>query len=284
MAETSFASGPDAAGLRWPIRLDVLGVRVSAAGYSEAAEVILRAAKQRTPALVDHLSLHGLSLAQRDPAFREMLEAFDLVGPDGQPVRWALNRLYGAGLADRLYGPELMDRLCALAARERLGIYLYGGHPEVSGRLRRKLLEHHPRLRIVGCESPPFGELSEVDAALVDRINSSGAGIVFLGLGCPKQERFAHAYRGRIRAVQICVGAAFDFLACEKPMAPSWMQARGLEWLFRLGSEPRRLWKRYLVSTPGVAARLALQLARPGTSATIAASNNRGQLALGDSG
>jgi exopolysaccharide biosynthesis WecB/TagA/CpsF family protein len=259
----------------WPRRHDVLGVGVSATRYDEAADFILRAAKQRMPALVDHLSLHGLALARRDPSFRAALEAFDLVAPDGQPVRWALNRLHGAGLTDRVYGPALMERLCELAARERLGIYLYGGQPQVSGRLRRMLLKRHPRLRVVGCESPPYRPLSpDEDAAVVDRINSSGAGIVFLGLGCPKQEYFARAHQGRIHAVQICVGAAFDFLAGAKPMAPPWMQARGLEWCFRLASEPRRLWRRYLVSTPGLAARLALSFLRPGRSAGIADVNN----------
>jgi exopolysaccharide biosynthesis WecB/TagA/CpsF family protein len=280
----SFSSEPAVAELCWPARHDVLGVRVSASDYTEAAQIILRAARQRVPALVDHLSLHGLSLAQSDPAFREALDAFDLVAPDGQPVRWALNRLHGADLPDRLYGPELMERLCALAVPERVGVYLYGGRPEVAGRLRRKLLERHPGLRIVGCESPPFrASGSVVDVALVDRINSSGAGIVFLGLGCPKQERFAHTYRGRIRAVQICVGAAFDFLANTKPTAPRWMQARGLEWLFRLGSEPRRLWKRYLVETPGVAARLALQLARPGRNTVLGGTDPLDHLTVGDS-
>jgi len=231
----------------WPVRHALFGVPVSAATYEDAERVVLAAARERRPVLVDHLSVHGLAEAQRDPSFRAALERFDLVAPDGQPVRWALNLLFGTRLPDRVYGPALMERLCADAARERIGVYLYGGRPGVLARLRERLLARHPGLCIVGAEAPPFRPLTpEEDAAAVERIERSGAGLVFIGLGCPKQELFAAAHAGRISAVQLCVGAAFDFLADAKPMAPRWMQDGGLEWLFRLASEPRRLWRRYL--------------------------------------
>jgi exopolysaccharide biosynthesis WecB/TagA/CpsF family protein len=254
----------------WPPRHLLFGVPVSATNEAEAESSVLAAARAGRPALVDHLSVHGLSEAQHDPSFREALTHFDLVAPDGQPVRWALNLLFGTKLRDRVYGPALMERLCARAAKEEIGVYLYGGRPEVLSRLRERLLGRHPGLRIVGAESPPFRALTpEEDAAVVERIERSGAGLVFIGLGCPKQELFAAAHVDRIHAVQLCVGAAFDFLAGVKPMAPRWMQDRGLEWLFRLASEPRRLWRRYLVANSIFVAQLGRELLRRGMRARI---------------
>jgi N-acetylglucosaminyldiphosphoundecaprenol N-acetyl-beta-D-mannosaminyltransferase len=142
-----------------------------------------------------------------------------------------------------------MLRLCEAAAREQIGIYLYGGTTTSQAQLQAKLLAHFPSLVISGGESPPFRPLTaDEDRAAVERINDSGAGIVFVGLGCPKQDHFAADHRTRIRAVQVCVGAAFDFHAGVTPMAPPWMQKRGLEWLYRLCREPRRLGRRYLVT------------------------------------
>jgi exopolysaccharide biosynthesis WecB/TagA/CpsF family protein len=248
---------------RWPVRHLLLGVPVSAAGPDEAERCILAAAREGRAALVDHLSAHGLAEARRDPRFREALARFDLVAADGQPVRWALNLLFGAGLRERVYGPALMDRLCARAAEEGLPIYLYGGSREVLVRLSENLRERHRGLCIAGAEAPPFRPLTPEEArASTERIARSGARLVFVGLGCPKQELFAAAHADRIPAVQLCVGAAFDFLAGTKPMAPRWMQARGLEWLFRLASEPRRLWRRYLVANSEFVVRLGGELLR----------------------
>jgi exopolysaccharide biosynthesis WecB/TagA/CpsF family protein len=256
--------------MSWPARHLLFGVPVSAVSCAEAERAVLAAARARRPALVDHLSVHGLAEAQRDPAFREALARFDLVAPDGQPVRWALNALHGTQLRERVYGPALMERLCAEASREGIGVYLYGGRPGVVARLRERLTRRHPGLRIVGAESPPFRPLSVVeDAATVERIERSGAGLVFIGLGCPKQELFAAAHAGRISAVQVCVGAAFDFLAGAKPMAPGWMQAHGFEWLFRLASEPRRLWRRYLVANSVFLVQLGRELARRAVRTSI---------------
>jgi len=249
--------------LRLPLRHDVLGVSVSETSYESLLELLLPAACGSLPLIVDHLSVHGLAEAARDPGFATVLNGLDVLAPDGQPVRWALNRLWDAGLEERVYGPELMLRLCEGAARRGVGVYLYGGRPEVARRLRERLLARFPSLRIVGCEAPPFRALSEPeDRALVERIERSGAGLFFIGLGCPKQERFAFAHRDRIRAVQLCVGAAFDFHAGVKPMAPRWMQDRGLEWLFRLGTEPRRLLRRYLVNNAWFARRMTGELIR----------------------
>lgn len=249
--------------IRWPSRHLLFGVPVSATSCDEAERCILAAARGGRPALVDHLSAHGLAEARRDLRFREALAQFDLVAPDGQPVRWALNLLFRAGLQERVYGPALMDRLCARAAEEGIGVYLYGGSRDVLLHLCENLRDRHRGLRIVGAESPPFRPLTaEEDRAAVERIDRSGARLVFIGLGCPKQELFAAAHAESIRAVQLCVGAAFDFLAGTKPTAPRWMQDRGLEWGFRLASEPRRLWRRYLVANSYFLVRLGRELVR----------------------
>jgi N-acetylglucosaminyldiphosphoundecaprenol N-acetyl-beta-D-mannosaminyltransferase len=201
---------------------------------------------------------HAIVTAANDPSLREAVNTFELIGTDGQPVRWAMNWLHGTKLRDRVYGPELMLRLCRRAAELDVGIYLYGSSTEVIEALQRNLLEKYPGLRIVGAEAPPFRPLSHhEEEAMFERINQSGAGLVFLGLGCPKQDFFAHRYRDRIHAVQVCVGAAFDFHAGRKRTAPGWMQRCGMEWLFRLASEPRRLWRRYLVTNTQFLVKLA---------------------------
>lgn len=235
--------------IEWPAKYDLFGVGATATCYDEAVSVIIRAALRKVPGTVDLMSAHGLVAGARDAKFREALNSFDIVASDGQPVRWALNFFHGTGLKDRVYGPELTIRLCKAAAEQGVPIYLYGSSPAVIEKLCANLLDKLPALRIVGAESPPFRPLTpEEDAAVVSRINDSGAGIVFIGTGCPKQEYFAFEHRHSIKGVQLCVGAAFDFHAGEKKTAPSWMQKRGLEWLYRLTQEPKRLWKRYLVT------------------------------------
>lgn len=248
----------------WPKRHNLFRLQVSETSYAESEELVIRAALERRSALVAHLCVHGLVHANGDAAFAEALRGFDIVAPDGQPVRWALNALYGTGLEDRVYGPVLMKRLCRRAAREGIGIYLYGSSDEVLEKLSTKLKASHPELIISGSEAPPFRQLTETERTLaIERINSSGAGLVFIGLGCPKQELFAYENRDRIKAVQLCVGAAFDFLAGHKEMAPRWMQDHGLEWLFRLASEPRRLMSRYLVNNTLFLLHMAREILRP---------------------
>lgn len=233
----------------WPGKRDLFGVSVSVTWYADAIERIITAGKARQAAIVDLMPVHSLVTAATDSAYRQKLNQFDMVCPDGQPVRWALNLFHKAGLTDRVYGPELMWRTCAAAEKAGVAIYLYGASPAVVQTLAEKIGQTFAGLKIAGVESPPFRPLTaEEDAAVVERINASGAGIVFLGTGCPRQEIFAFEHRPSIRAVQLCVGAAFDFHAGQKKMAPSWMQKRGLEWLFRLSQEPGRLWKRYLVT------------------------------------
>jgi len=248
--------------LRWPPKLNVLGLGVSVATPEQAVDAIIGAAKARQSACIAHLAVHSVATARRDPAFRRMLEDFEITGPDGHSVRVALNLLYGTGLRQRVAGPDLMPLLVERAAREDVGVYLLGSRAEVVSALRKNLLARSPAAQIVGCEPYPFRPLTRAeDEAVTERINRSGAGIVFLGLGCPLQERFAWEHRDRIHAVTVCVGAAFDFLAGTVPRAPRWMQRWGVEWLFRLAMEPRRMWKRYLVASAVFISGLLLQLA-----------------------
>lgn len=235
--------------LTWPKKFDVLGVKVSATAYEPAVDALMAAAHAGQPALATFLPVHGLVTAATDALYCARINQFDLVGPDGQPVRWAMNLLHKTNLTDRVYGPELTLRLCRRAAVEGISIFLYGSTPDVLDPLAKKLIELAPGLVIAGVESPPFRPLTEQEQHdTCDRINASGAKLVFIGLGCPRQDVFAHDHKHQINAVQLCVGAAFDFHAGAKKMAPAWMQKRGLEWLFRLCQEPGRLWKRYFVT------------------------------------
>jgi N-acetylglucosaminyldiphosphoundecaprenol N-acetyl-beta-D-mannosaminyltransferase len=231
----------------WPKKVEVFGVGISATTYDEAQESVLAAARERRSATVTHMSSHGLTMAARDKSFRDVINDFDIVAPDGQPVRWVVNKFHKQNLTDRCYGPELMIRLCRAAAKQGISIYLYGSSTDVLELLQKNLRKQCPGLNIAGVESPPFRALSaeETDAA-IKRINDSGAGLIFIGLGCPRQDVFAKEHKHKIHGVQLAVGAAFDFHAGTKKTAPRWMQRSGLEWFYRLTQEPGRLWRRYL--------------------------------------
>jgi len=232
-----------------PAKHDLFGVEVSAVDYDTALDLVISTAKARRPMCVTHLAVHGLIEGSRDTALRSMLNAFDIVAPDGQPVRHALNRVYGTMLKDSCTGPEFTLRVCERAAEEDVGVYLYGGRREVVEAMRDNLVARFPRLSVAAAEPSAFRPLTEEeDAALTKRVNESGAAIVFIGLGCPLQERFAYAHKDRFRAVQICVGFAFDVHAGHKKRAPAWMTRHSLEWLHRVLQEPRRLGKRYFVT------------------------------------
>jgi N-acetylglucosaminyldiphosphoundecaprenol N-acetyl-beta-D-mannosaminyltransferase len=191
------------------------------------------------------------------------LNRLDLVVPDGQPVRWALNLLHRTNLIDRVYGPTLMLQICDLAQREGLGIYLYGSTPAVLENLEHQLHGLFPKLKVCGAEPSMFRCLSEDEKAqVVSRIWASGARITFVGLGCPRQEVWAYEYRDALSMPILAVGAAFDFHGGKTRQAPQWMQDRGLEWLFRFRTEPRRLWRRYVLLNPWYLSLLATQLLR----------------------
>lgn len=249
MESTDVMPAATTAEIAWPKRHNLFGLEISATHYQEVVDALIFAAETRTPAIASFLPVHGVVTAARNAQYREAVNKFQIVAPDGQPVRWALNHFHNTGLQDRVYGPEITLRLCAAAATRGLKIYLYGSYPQVLEKLQAKLIALFPNLQIVGAESPPFRPLTaEEDHVVAQRINASGAQLLFLGLGLPRQDEFAFRHRSTIYAVQCCVGAAFDFHAGTKKMAPQWMQKRGLEWLFRLSTEPRRLGKRYLVT------------------------------------
>jgi N-acetylglucosaminyldiphosphoundecaprenol N-acetyl-beta-D-mannosaminyltransferase len=182
--------------------------------------------------------------------FRKVVNNADLVTPDGMPLVWVM-RAKGVQRQQRVYGPTLMLRVLEAAASENLPVGFYGSKPEVLASLTKRMQARYVGLNVAFCYSPPFREVGEEeDAAIVRRINESGARILFVGLGCPKQEIWMAGHRGKANAVMLGVGAAFDFHAGLKPQAPAWMQRLGLEWFFRLLMEPRRLWWRYLYHNP----------------------------------
>lgn len=242
---------------------DIIGILIDTVDYEGAEDFIIRAAKEKRGAAISALAVHGVMTGALNAEHRFRLNHFDLLVPDGQPVRWALNLLHGVKLQDRVYGPALTLKVCERAAAEGLSIFLYGGTAEILSTLTESLKRRYPAIKIAGAEPSKFRRLTpEEKPELVNRIVSSGASIALVGLGCPRQEVFAYELHRQISMPTLAVGAAFPFIAGLIPQAPSWMQDRGLEWFFRLCSEPRRLWKRYLYLNPAYLSLLGLQALR----------------------
>lgn len=245
-------------------RISVVGVSIDVINPTAAVQRISHWAAQRESRMVFVCNVHSLVTAIQDPAFHASLSAADMATPDGAPVAWMMRRL-GADYQNRVSGPELMTDYCAAAARRGEAIYLYGSTPRTLSRLSKSLPERFPGLRIAGSQSPPFRPLTPAeDTADIERINRSGAATVWVSLGCPKQEKWMAAHRGRVNVVMIGVGAAFDFHAGMVARAPAWMRGSGLEWLHRFASEPRRLGRRYIVTNTVFLWHAALQLLRSG--------------------
>jgi N-acetylglucosaminyldiphosphoundecaprenol N-acetyl-beta-D-mannosaminyltransferase len=239
---------------------NVLGILVDAVDYPAAQLRILTAARDRRSYGVSALAVHGVMAGVRDDVHRHRLNALDLVTPDGQPVRWALNWLHGTKLTDRVYGPELTRRLYESAAVEGLPVYFYGSTPEVLSGLRANLQRAFPALEIAGAEPSRFRRLAACELEDVgERIRASGARMTFVGLGCPRQEVFAYELRDAVRMPVIAVGAAFDYHAGLVDEPPRWIQDRGLHWAYRLVQDPKRLWRRYILLNPDYLARLLAQ-------------------------
>lgn len=250
-----------------PPKGDVLSVAVSRTSYSELAEVCrgwianrrngTGGAKAR---YVCFLSVHGIITARDDRDVGVILNSADVVAPDGMPVVWAL-RSFGFARQERVYGPTAMLRLCEDAARHGHRVFLYGGTQDSLEILVARLTARFSGLPIVGAYSPPFRPLTEEeDEWVVRRILQSAADIVFVGISTPKQERWMFSHRDRLPGMVLAgVGAAFDFHAGKVRQAAPWFQKLGLEWLFRLWAEPRRLWHRYLIVTPRFLPLWALQ-------------------------
>lgn len=226
----------------------VLGATIDVLQWDEALHRIGKWSSSRESHYVCLCNAHSVVTAGQQPAFAQALNQADMTAPDGAPVAWMLRKIGHPGQA-RITGPDLMWAYCSQAAHRDESIYLYGSAPATLELLKIQLAMEFPTLKVAGSHSPPFRELTQEDAAaIVADINASGAGTVWVSLGCPKQELWMAAHKGRVNAVMLGVGAAFDFHAGTMRRAPGWMQNIGIEWLHRLASEPRRLWKRYLVT------------------------------------
>jgi N-acetylglucosaminyldiphosphoundecaprenol N-acetyl-beta-D-mannosaminyltransferase len=241
---------------------NVLGVDVNVIDYEGATRRIVEAARNQRPLSATALAVHGVMTGVSDPRHRFRLNHFDLVTPDGQPVRWAMKLLHGVALPDRVYGPTLTLHVCKRAAVESLPIYLYGSTRPIVEKMAQNLGRRFPGLQIAGVEPSKFRQTTSSEKQeLVARIRRSGAAVTFVGLGCPRQEVFAYEYRDDLAMPVIAVGAAFDYHAGIRSEPPMWIQNAGLQWLYRLGQDPRRLWRRYLITNTKFVSLLALQSA-----------------------
>ncbi len=241
--------------------INVLGVRVDALNLDTATGAIAAAVEGRRHGYVCVTGVHGVMESQRDPRCRAIHNAASLVTPDGMPLAWLL-KFAGHREAGRVYGPDLMLSVFAHGEGQGYRHFLYGASESTLALLRANLLRRFPGAQIVGSHAPPFRPLTDAETASVAAaINASGADIVWVGLSTPKQETWMASSRPLLDApVLIGVGAAFDFHAGLKPQAPAILQRAGMEWLFRLACEPRRLWRRYLTNNPRFVVAIAAQV------------------------
>ena len=231
------------------VRKSLFGIYYSIVDYSNATDIIITNAKDNKSFAVSALAVHGLITAVIDSNVFQAVSKINMLVPDGQPVRWALNAFYNVGLKDRVYGPKLTLHVLQKANELQLKIYLFGSTATTLEKLVNFIKTNYPRVSIVGIHNDRFREATIIeDMDDIQKINKSGAQIVLVGRGCPRQEIWVAEHIGKINAVMMAVGAAFDFHAGTLRQAPKWMQENGLEWLFRLTLEPRRLWKRYLIT------------------------------------
>jgi N-acetylglucosaminyldiphosphoundecaprenol N-acetyl-beta-D-mannosaminyltransferase len=247
-----------------PARAEILGIPLAVSDYEQVMDWMDAMVAAGERGYVTAAAVNLVMNAQENPATMEAVMAATLAVPDGQPLVWALRALGHAG-ATRVYGPDLMTSYCARAAGNGTRMYLYGGRGDAEReQLADRLRERYPGLRIVGGASPPFTPLTlEQDERLLTDIDASGAQVVWVGTGQPKQEQWMHRMRPRLRApLLVGVGAAFDFHAGLVKQAPPWMQRSGLEWSYRLMREPRRLWRRYARYNPRFVVGFARQYAR----------------------
>lgn len=244
-------------------RTNVLGVGVSAVNMQMTVDTIDTWIRNREQHYVCITGVHGVIESQRDKVLQRIHNASGMTTPDGMPLVW-LSHLSGQKHVSRVYGPDLMLAVCEVSVERGYRHFFYGGAEDVPETLANRLASRFPGLQVVGSYSPPFRPLSpDEDEAIVQKINEARPDIIWIGLSTPKQERWMAEHVGRLSApVMIGVGAAFDFHSGRKKQAPRWMQRSGLEWLFRLLTEPRRLWKRYLINNPLFVVLVILQLLR----------------------
>ena len=238
-------------------KVSVLGVEIDAVDYEAATERIIAAAHDGRPYSVSALAVHGVMEGVDDAQHISRLNDFDMITPDGQPVRWAMNWLHGTKLPDRVYGPNLTLEVCRAAAEAELPVYFYGSTPEVLDHLGDRLPTLAPGIRIAGMRPSKFATSTEAELdAIADDIKATGAKITMIGLGCPRQEVFAFENVHRLSMPLLAVGAAFDFHAGLANEPPAWIQRAGLQWAQRLLANPKRLWRRYLILNPRYVARI----------------------------
>jgi N-acetylglucosaminyldiphosphoundecaprenol N-acetyl-beta-D-mannosaminyltransferase len=255
---------PRVAPVLTPPTVTVVGVPLALTDYEDTLDWIDAAVTARERGYVCVCNVHTVMASDEDPELKRALLASSMNLPDGQPLVWAINAL-GNSLEGRVYGPELMARACARSTRRAHRFYLYGGRNQGAlVQLALNLRRRYPGVKIVGGHSPPHRPLSfEEEEAVIAEINGSGADVVWVGIGVPKQEKWMARMRERLTApVLVGVGAAFDFHAGLVPQAPGWLQGAGLEWAYRLAHEPRRLWRRYVRYNPRFVRAFAWQLAR----------------------
>ena len=244
-------------------KVEIFGIGVSVTDYDGACETIMAAAKERRSFAASALAVHGLTMAASDPELGQLVNQIDLVTPDGQPVRWVMNLLHSTKLRDRVCGPDLADLICSAATEQGIGVFLFGSTGQTCQMMAKELRRRYPLIKIVGIQPDRFREATpDEDQADVERINASRAGIVLVGRGCPRQERWVAEHRGRVFAAMLAVGAAFDYFAGNLRRPPTWVQRAGLEWFFRLVQEPRRLFSRYAITNIRFLRMLSLALLR----------------------
>jgi exopolysaccharide biosynthesis WecB/TagA/CpsF family protein len=242
-------------------KFNLLGVNINAVDYETAVAKIISAGQNRQPLGVSALAVHGVMTGVMDDEHRHRLNALELIVPDGQPVRWALNWLHRTKLKDRVYGPNLMLKTCEAAAKAGVSIFLFGGKQELLDDLSSKLTQKFPDLKIAGMLASKFRTVSPGEKAeIVQAIRDSGAGIAMVGLGCPRQEVWAYEFKNDLEMPVLAVGAAFNFHAGQLDQAPPILQRIGMEWFYRLVKEPTRLWQRYLFLNPYYLSLVFLQL------------------------
>jgi N-acetylglucosaminyldiphosphoundecaprenol N-acetyl-beta-D-mannosaminyltransferase len=232
-------------------RVDILGVHIDAQPFTEATTTLLRWAQEDNTRYVCTCPVYTLMMCREHPDVHRAVHDADMVTADGMPIVWLQRRL-GVRSAERVYGPDLLLALCEATCSSNIRHSFWGGLPGVAEALAAKLAERFPGLTVAGAYAPPLSDVvTEVDAGAVERLNASGAQVVWVGLGSPKQDLWMALHRPMLEApLLIGIGAAFDLLAGTKRQAPRWMQRSGLEWAYRLLQEPSRLGRRYLVYNP----------------------------------
>jgi N-acetylglucosaminyldiphosphoundecaprenol N-acetyl-beta-D-mannosaminyltransferase len=236
--------------LELPPKQNVIGFPVTAVPFNDQIELILQWAHERTSKVVCVANVHMLIEAHTNSKFASVLCNADLVTPDGMPLVWLMN-LLGADHQDRVAGMDILLALCDRASAQNISVFFLGSDPYTLGRIQTRLQQEFPNLKIAGMEPLPFRPLNDdEDAIVIEKINVSRAGIVLVSLGCPKQEIWMNLHKNQIEAVMLGLGGVFPVYAGIHKWAPFWVRKLGLEWLYRLVQEPRRLWKRYYKTIP----------------------------------